>query len=105
MKSLVRTLNLEGQSKLLLVSIVLFFVLAPFLEGHRIGEVCLIANLYLTLVVATLQLAAKRALFWSIVPIAASTVPLSNPTAARKGSTLPSTSLSMRAMAASTASR
>jgi hypothetical protein len=50
--------------------------LPPFLEGNNIGEVALIGNLYLTLVFATLQLAAVRALFWSAVPIAATSIVL-----------------------------
>jgi hypothetical protein len=76
MKSLASILNLEQRSKLLLVSILLFFILPPFLEGNNIGEVALIGNLYLTLVFATLQLAAVRALFWSAAPIAATSIVL-----------------------------
>ena len=41
-------LNTDRISKLLLVSLVLFFILAPFLEDHEVGEIFLILNLYFT---------------------------------------------------------
>ncbi|HKF47141.1 MAG TPA: ion channel [Terracidiphilus sp.] len=62
--------NREKRSMLLLVSIVLFFVLAPLLEGHRFGGLLLLLNLYVTLVAATSELAETRALFRSAIPIA-----------------------------------
>ena len=61
----------EKRSWLLLISILLFFTLAPLLEGHKIGGLLLILNLYVTLVAATSELADKRGLFWSAIPIAA----------------------------------
>jgi hypothetical protein len=44
--------------------------MAPFLEGHKAGQIILILILYVTMVAATLQLTEKRALFWSAVPLA-----------------------------------
>jgi hypothetical protein len=63
-------LNRERISKLLLVSIVLFFILAPLVEDREVGRVVLIVDLYVTLVAATMQLAARPLLFWSAIPIA-----------------------------------
>src|SRR5215472_12666051 len=69
-------LNRERISKLLLVSIVLFFVLAPIVEDREVGRVVLIVDLYVTLVAATMQLAARPLLFWSAIPIAAASMVL-----------------------------
>jgi len=59
---------------LLLTSLVLFFILAPLLEGHKFGGLLLLLNLYITLVAATSELAEKRALFWSAIPLAATSM-------------------------------
>jgi Ion channel len=63
-------LNRDRRSKFLLVSILLFFVLAPLLEEREIGRLILILNLYVTLVSATMELAERRLLFFSAIPIA-----------------------------------
>jgi len=60
----------EKRSVLLLVSMVLFFTLAPILEGYATGGLLLILNLYITLVTASTQLAETRALFRIAIPIA-----------------------------------
>jgi hypothetical protein len=57
-------------SKLLLVSLVLFFILAPLVEDFEIGKIVLILNLYVTLVAATIELAGRPVLFWSAIPVA-----------------------------------
>jgi|KBSMisStandDraft_5_1062788.scaffolds.fasta_scaffold75354_4 hypothetical protein len=57
-------------SKLLLASLVLFFILAPLVEDLEIGRIVLILNLYVTLVAATLGLSGRPALFWSAIPFA-----------------------------------
>jgi hypothetical protein len=64
----------EKRSILLLVSIVLFFALAPILEEYATGGLLLILNLYITLVTATTLLAEKRVLFWIAIPIAATSM-------------------------------
>jgi hypothetical protein len=63
-------INQERRSLFLLFSVVLFFVLAPFLEDNAIGEFCLVLSIYLTLVSATMELSGNRVLFWSAVPLA-----------------------------------
>jgi len=63
-------INREKRSWLLLISILLFFTLAPLLEGHKVGGLLLLLLLYITLVAATSELAEKRSLFISAIPIA-----------------------------------
>ena len=62
--------NRERRSKLLLISIVLFFILPALSENHEVGRVFLVLLLYVTLVSATMELAEKRVLFWSAIPLA-----------------------------------
>jgi Ion channel len=64
-------LSRERRSKFLLISIILFFVLAPLIEDREIGALALIFNLYLTLVASTIELAENRILLRSAIPIAA----------------------------------
>jgi hypothetical protein len=66
-----RFLKPETRSKFLLVSIVLFFVMAPLIEDRETGGLLLILNLYATLVTSTMELAENRIVFWSAIPIAA----------------------------------
>jgi hypothetical protein len=54
--------NPEWRSKFLLISILLYLVLAPFLEDHKAGEIILILILYVTMVAATLALKEKASL-------------------------------------------
>jgi len=63
-------LNRDRTSRLLLISLVLFFILAPLLEGREIGRIILILNLYVTLVAATMELAESPVLFRCAIPIA-----------------------------------
>lgn len=65
-----RLLSREKRSLLLLISIVLFYTLAPILESVRAGGLMLLLNLYITLLAATSELAEERALFRSALPIA-----------------------------------
>jgi hypothetical protein len=62
--------NQEHRSLFLLLSLLLTFVLTPFLQDNAIGEFCLVLSIYLTLVSATMELSANRALFWSAIPLA-----------------------------------
>ena len=65
------SISQERRAKLLLFSIVLYFVLPPLIENNEIGSLCLLLNLYVTLVATTMQLAEKRIIFRSAIPIAA----------------------------------
>ena len=71
-----RYLSQEQRSIFLLVFILLFIILTPFLEGDPGGELILVINMYLTLVAATMELKEKRALFLSAIPIAATSMVL-----------------------------
>lgn len=63
-------MNPEQRSLFLLLSLLLFFVLTPFLESSRTGELILVGSLYLTLVAAVLELAIKAMHVWSALPLA-----------------------------------
>jgi hypothetical protein len=71
---LIESLDRERRSQLLLVSIVLFFVLPPLIETREIGRLALLLNLYVTLVVSTMELAEKRVVFLSAIPIGAASM-------------------------------
>ena len=64
----------EQRSVVLLVSILLFIILTPLLEGEPRGELILVVNMYLTLVAATMELKERRVLFFSAIPIAAASM-------------------------------
>lgn len=74
MRNLRSLVSTERRSKLLLISIVAFLVLAPILENTRTGGFFLVLILYVTLVSATLELAANRILFLSAIPLAAASM-------------------------------
>jgi hypothetical protein len=69
-------LNREQRSLFLLLSVLAFFILTPFLEGNPIGGLFIILVLYLTLISATAELQEKRVLFRSAIPIAAASMVL-----------------------------
>ena len=58
------------RSIFLLISILSFIVLSPLLDNDPTGELVLVANMYVTLVAATLELKERPLLYWSAVPIA-----------------------------------
>jgi voltage-gated potassium channel Kch len=76
MKITLKAVDRERRSMLLLISIVLFFVLAPILEKVKSGGVVLILILYVTLVSATMELAGNKILFRSAIPFAATSMVL-----------------------------
>jgi hypothetical protein len=63
-------LNRERRSKLLLASIVLFYILPALSEGRLIGRIAIILVLYVALVTAAMELAEKRAIFLTAIPLA-----------------------------------
>jgi hypothetical protein len=63
-------MNRDKRSILLLISVVSFFILAPLLEGRKVGGLLLLLSLYITLVAATSALLEKRTLFWIAIPMA-----------------------------------
>jgi hypothetical protein len=74
--TLPRLLNPEQRSLFLLLSVLAFFILTPFLEGNSTGELFIILVLYLTLIAATAELHEKPILFRSAIPIAAASMVL-----------------------------
>jgi hypothetical protein len=71
-----KSLSQEHRSIYLLLFILLFITLTPFLENDPAGELILVVNMYLTLVAATMELKEKRVLFLSAIPIAAASMVL-----------------------------
>lgn len=65
-----RVMNRDRRAMMLLLSIVLFLVLVPFLENNTIGGLFLLLSMYLTLVAATMQLAENRVLFRYAIVVA-----------------------------------
>src|SRR5947209_948000 len=71
-----KLLSLERRSNVLLISIVVFLVVTPLVEGTRTGGFFLTLILYVVLASATLELAAKPVLMWSAIPLAAASMVL-----------------------------
>jgi hypothetical protein len=69
-------LNPEQRSLFLLLSVLSFFTLTPFLEGNSTGELFIILAMYLTLIAATAELREKRVLFRSALLIAVASMVL-----------------------------
>jgi hypothetical protein len=63
-------LNRERRSKVLLISIVLFYVLPALSEDRAIGRLFIVLVLYVALAAAAMELAEKRAIFWTAIPLA-----------------------------------
>jgi hypothetical protein len=66
----------ENRALFLLMSLLLFFVLTPFLQDNHAGEGFLVAGTYLTLIAATLELSKRKGLLWIAVPLAAASMVL-----------------------------
>ena len=73
-ENLKKILNSEHRALFLLISILLFLILTPFLQDSHSKEGLLVASMYLTLVAATMELSGRRVLFWSAVPLAATSM-------------------------------
>jgi hypothetical protein len=63
-------LNRERRSKLLLASIVLFYVLPALSEEREIGRLAVILVLYVALAAAAVEVAETRTQFWIAIPLA-----------------------------------
>jgi Ion channel len=63
-------LNRERRSKLLLASIILFYILPALSEDRDVGKLAILLVLYVALAAAAMELAEHRALFWSCIPLA-----------------------------------
>jgi hypothetical protein len=63
------TVQEDRRSLTLLLTLLLFLVLSPFLEGHPLGDLVLIFSLYILLVASIVELSAKRGLMFVCVPL------------------------------------
>ena len=63
------TVQEDRRSLILLLALLFFLVLSPFLEGHPIGDLIMIFSLYILLVASIVELSAKRTLMFVCVPL------------------------------------
>jgi voltage-gated potassium channel Kch len=63
------TVQEDRRSLILLLTLLTFLVLSPFLEGHALGDLILIFSLYVLLVASIVELSAKRGLMLVCVPL------------------------------------
>lgn len=63
------TVHEDRRSLVLLLTILVFLILSPFLEGHPVGDLILIFSLYILLVASIVELSAKRGLMLVCVPL------------------------------------
>ena len=63
------TVQEDRRSLILLLTLLTFLVLSPFLEGHPLGDLVLIFSLYILLVASIVELSAKRDLMFVCVPL------------------------------------
>jgi hypothetical protein len=69
-------LNRERRSKLLLASIVLFYVLPALSEEREIGRLAVILVLYVALAAAAVEMAETKTQFWIAIPLAVTSMVL-----------------------------
>jgi hypothetical protein len=60
----------DSRSLYLLLSLLVFFLLSPFLQHNRLGEFFLVVVMYLTLIPALLKLHRKGTLRWLAISVA-----------------------------------
>jgi Ion channel len=60
----------DQRALFLLLSVLLYLMLTPFLQGDRIGEMILVFSLYVIMVAASVELAANHLLVRPTIPLA-----------------------------------
>jgi hypothetical protein len=60
----------DQRALFLLLSVLLYLILTPFLQGERIGEMILVFSLYVIMVAASVELAANHILVRPTIPLA-----------------------------------
>jgi voltage-gated potassium channel Kch len=63
------TVGEDRRSLILLLTLLAFLVLSPFLEGYPVGDLILIFSLYILLVASIVELSAERRLMFYCVPL------------------------------------
>jgi hypothetical protein len=63
------TVQEDRRSLILLLALLTFLVMSPFLEGHPLGDLIMIFSLYIMLVASIVQLSARRGLMFVCVPL------------------------------------
>jgi voltage-gated potassium channel Kch len=60
----------DQRALFLLLSVLLYLILTPFLQGGRVGEMILVVSLYAIMVAASVELAANHLLVRPTIPLA-----------------------------------
>jgi voltage-gated potassium channel len=66
----------DQRALFLLLSVLLYLILTPFLQGDRIGEMILVFSLYIILVAASVELATNHLMVRPTIPLAVLSVVL-----------------------------
>ena len=66
----------DQRALFLLLSVLLYLILTPFLQGDRIGEMILVFSLYIVMVAASVELAANHLMVRPTIPLAVLSVVL-----------------------------
>lgn len=65
-----KSITEDRRALFLLLSVLLYLILTPFLQGDRIGEMLLVFSLYIIMVAASVELAANHLLVRTTIPLA-----------------------------------
>ena len=65
-----KTITEDHRALFLLLSVLLYLILTPFLQGDRIGEMVLVFSLYIILVAASVELASNHLMVRATIPLA-----------------------------------
>jgi len=60
----------DQRALFLLLSVLIYLILTPFLQGDRIGQMILVFSLYVIMVAASVELAANHILVRAMIPLA-----------------------------------
>jgi Ion channel len=71
-----RPLTEDQRALFLLLSVLLYLILTPFLQGERVGEMFLVFSLYVIMVAASVELAANHLMVRPAIPLAVLSVVL-----------------------------
>jgi voltage-gated potassium channel len=65
-----KSITEDQRALFLLLSVLLYLILTPFLQGDRVGEMILVFSLYAIMVAASVELAANHLLVRPTIPLA-----------------------------------
>ncbi len=65
-----KSITEDQRALFLLLSVLLYLILTPFLQGDRVGEMILVFSLYVIMVAASVELAANHLMVRPTIPLA-----------------------------------